>query len=55
MVSVDVELGPAYAGSFELDLFEAPNEELATLRPLEPIAGYWRRVGASFVGGAAVS
>lgn len=54
MASSDVELGPVYRGSFDLELFEAPNEELATLRPVEPIAGYWRSVGATFRGGTPV-
>jgi hypothetical protein len=49
--SRDVEVGPAYAGSFDLRLHDAPTEELTSLLPVEPIAGYWRRVGATFVGG----
>ena len=49
--SRDVELGPAWTGSFELELYGAPGEELESLRPIEPIAGYWRQVGATFVGG----
>jgi acetoacetate decarboxylase len=51
MRSRDVELGPAYTGTAEVRLFPAPREELATLEPREPIAGYWRRVGATFDGG----
>jgi acetoacetate decarboxylase len=49
--SVDVELGPAWTGTFELEMHEAPGEELSSLRPVEPIAGYWRQVGATFAGG----
>jgi acetoacetate decarboxylase len=49
--SNDVELGPAFTGSFELSLHDAPGEELATLAPVEHIAGYWRQVGATFEGG----
>ena len=49
--SRDVEVGPAFAGSFELTLHDAPDEELSSLTPAEPIAGYWRQVGATFVGG----
>ena len=49
--SRDVEVGPAFAGSFELTLHDAPEEELSSLTPAEPIAGYWRQVGATFVGG----
>ena len=51
MRSQDVELGPVYRGTFDLTLHDAPGEELAALRPLEPIAGYFRRVGATFAGG----
>jgi acetoacetate decarboxylase len=51
MRSRDVELGPVFAGEAELRLYEAPGEELATLPVSEPIAGYWRRVGATFDGG----
>jgi Acetoacetate decarboxylase (ADC) len=50
--STDVELGPAYTGTFELVIHEAAGEELASLAPVEPIAGYWRQVGATFVGGS---
>ena len=49
--SQDVELGPAWTGTFELEIHDAPGEELSSLRPVEPIAGYWRQVGATFVGG----
>jgi acetoacetate decarboxylase len=52
--STDVELGPVYTGSFTLALHDAPGEELASLAPIEPIAGYWRQVGATFVGGERV-
>jgi hypothetical protein len=51
MRSRDVELGPAYTGTAEVRLFEAPDEELAALEPREMIAGYWRQVGATFDGG----
>ncbi|HEY7478079.1 MAG TPA: acetoacetate decarboxylase family protein [Actinomycetota bacterium] len=54
MRSTDVELGPVFRGTFELSLYEAPGEELSALAPREPIAGYWRRVGATFAGGAPV-
>jgi len=49
--SRDVELGPVFTGSFELELHDAPGEELSSLAPIEPIAGYWRQVGATFTGG----
>jgi acetoacetate decarboxylase len=51
MRSRDVDLGPAYTGTAEVRLFEAPGEELAALEPREMIAGYWRQVGATFDGG----
>jgi acetoacetate decarboxylase len=51
MRSRDVDLGPAFVGEAELRLFEAPGEELASLPVREPIAAYWRRVGATFDGG----
>jgi acetoacetate decarboxylase len=51
MRSRDVQLGPAFVGSFTLGLHEAPGEELSSLAPVEPIAAYWRQVGATFAGG----
>ena len=55
MRSRDVELGPVFRGSFELTIHDAPGEELGDLAPVEPIAGYWRQVGATFTGGERVS
>jgi acetoacetate decarboxylase len=49
MRSRDVELGPAWTGTVEISLRDAADEELPPVR--EPIAGYWRRVGATFDGG----
>jgi acetoacetate decarboxylase len=54
MRSRDVELGPVYAGEPTIALHEAPAEELASLEPVEMIAGYWRQVGATFAGGTTV-
>jgi acetoacetate decarboxylase len=51
MRSEDVELGPVYTGVPTVELFDAPDEELLSLRPYEMIAGYWRQVGATFSGG----
>ncbi len=51
MSSSDVELGPVWGGDAEVAIYDAPGEELAALRPIEPIAAYWRRVGATFAGG----
>jgi acetoacetate decarboxylase len=54
MRSQDVELGPAWTGTPTVTLHAAPGEELAALAPYEMIAGYWRQVGATFVGGSRV-
>ena len=43
-----------YAGEATVALHDAPAEELAALEPVEMIAGYWRQVGATFVGGTTV-
>ncbi len=51
MRSEDVELGPVYTGDPTIEFFDAPGDELSTLRPYEMIAGYWRQVGATFAGG----
>jgi acetoacetate decarboxylase len=51
MRSTNLELGPVFGGSFELTIHDAPGEELADLPLVEPIAGYWRQVGATFTGG----
>ncbi len=55
MRSANVELGPCWKGAARVNLNEAPGEELAALAPLEPIAGYWRQVGATFTGGREIS
>ena len=54
MASRDVELGPAWTGTPSVTLHAAPGEELASLEPVEMIAGYWRQVGATFAGGERV-
>ncbi|GLF98884.1 acetoacetate decarboxylase family protein [Streptomyces yaizuensis] len=45
------EAGPAWRGDAELDLFDAPTEELSRLAVREPIAAYWRQVGVVWDGG----
>ncbi|MFE6871217.1 acetoacetate decarboxylase family protein [Kitasatospora sp. NPDC057692] len=45
------EAGPAWRGTAELELFEAPTEELAALRIEEPIGAYYRQVGVVWNGG----
>ena len=51
MRSRDVELGPTWTGDATLTVFDATGEELSSLPVREPIAAYWRRVGATFDGG----
>ncbi len=50
----DVELGAAFGGSATIDRFDAPTEELRSLAPREVIAGYFRSVGTTFVGGTTI-
>lgn len=51
MRGYDVELGPVHSGDAEIELFDAPTEELTRLEPTEMIGGYYRRVGNSWGGG----
>ena len=51
MSGTDVDLGPAYAGSATLELFDSPSEELRSLAPRDVIGGYFRTVGTTFAGG----
>ena len=51
MSGVNVDLGPAYAGSATLEVFDAPSEELRAIAPREIIGGYFRTVGTTFAGG----
>lgn len=52
--TVDVETGPAWAGSAQLRFFDAPREEFGRLAPREMIGAYWRSVGATFAGGTRI-
>lgn len=45
------EGGPAWAGEAQLELFEAPTEELARLEVHEVIGAYYRQVGVCWDGG----
>ncbi|MER5221872.1 acetoacetate decarboxylase family protein [Streptomyces flaveus] len=45
------EGGQPWVGEAELELFEAPTEELARLEIREPIAAYYRQVGVVWDGG----
>ena len=47
----DVELGPAWKGDAEIELFDSPVEEFARLEVKEIIGGYFRSVATTFAGG----
>ena len=51
MRGYDVELGPVHSGNVELELLEAPTEELTRLAPIEMIGGFYREVANSWNGG----
>ncbi|WP_162290778.1 acetoacetate decarboxylase family protein, partial [Streptomyces luteocolor] len=45
------EGGQSWSGDADLDLFDAPTEELAALTVEEPIGAYYRQVGVTWNGG----
>lgn len=47
----DVELGQAWKGDAEIELFDSPVEEFARLEVKEIIGGYFRSVATTFAGG----
>ncbi|MFE5037458.1 acetoacetate decarboxylase family protein [Streptomyces sp. NPDC056683] len=49
--AAEFEGGQPWVGEAELELFEAPTEELARLEVREPIAAYYRQVGVVWDGG----
>lgn len=51
MSGYDGEVADVWAADAELELFDAPTEELALLEPLEVIGGFYHRVGVSWRGG----
>ncbi len=51
MSGYDGESSDVWKGEAELELFEAPGEELALLAPEDVIAGYYHRVGVSWKSG----
>ena len=48
MRGVDGEVSDVWKGDAEIELFDAPTEELASLEPIEMIAGYYHRVGVTW-------
>jgi hypothetical protein len=55
MSGFDAEIGLTFKGSFELELFSSPVEELHLLEPEELIKGYYRQVGVSWKGGTTLA
>jgi acetoacetate decarboxylase len=51
MAGVNLDLGPAFAGTATLEVFDSPSEELTSIAPREIIGGYFRSVGTTFAGG----
>ena len=52
MSGVDADLGQPWAGEAELELFDSPWDELASILPIkEIIGGFYREVGVTFNGG----
>jgi acetoacetate decarboxylase len=51
MSGTNVELGPAFAGTATLELFDSPSEELLAITPREILGGYFRSVATTFAGG----
>jgi len=54
MRGYDVELGPVYSGTAELDLHDCPTEELTRFGDIEIIGGFYRQVANSMHGGRTV-
>lgn len=51
MRAYDGEVADVWAADAEIEILEAPADELALLEPLEVIGGYYHRVAASWRGG----
>jgi acetoacetate decarboxylase len=51
MRGYDGETADVWSGTAEIELFEAPSEELSMLEPVEIISGYYHRVGVSWRNG----
>lgn len=51
MSGYDGEVAEVWTGEASLELFDTPTEELALLKPLEIICGFYHRVGVSWRGG----
>ncbi|MEE9417536.1 MAG: acetoacetate decarboxylase family protein [Acidimicrobiales bacterium] len=54
MGGYDVAVGPVYSGEAEIELFDNPTEEIARLKPIEMIGGFYRQVSNSIAGGTTV-
>lgn len=55
MSTTDAEIGATWRGDFDLELFDSPWDELASILPMhEKIGAYYREVGVTFNGGTLV-
>jgi acetoacetate decarboxylase len=56
MSGYDADLGPCWQGDAELNLFDSPWDDVASLLPInEIIGGYYRQVGVSWNGGTTLA
>lgn len=51
MRGYDGEVADVWAARADVEIFEAPGDELAMLEPIETIGGFYHRVGVSWRGG----
>ena len=51
MSAYQSEVGQCFTGTFDLEMFDSPVEELTRLQPVEFLAGYWREVAFSWRSG----
>jgi len=49
------EVGRCFTGTFDLEIYDSPVEELTRLKVIEPIAGYWREVSMSWRSGTTLA
>lgn len=55
MSGYDGEVADVWAGEADVELYDAPFDELAMLEPTEVIGGFYHRVGVSWRGGTTLS
>jgi len=55
MSAYQSEVGRSFKGTFDIQLFDSPTEELTRLQPQEFISGYWREISFSWKSGTTLS